>query len=246
MNRCWALLFSVTLFAQDARKIMEETQNRAHTKSEHYEGALEIHNGTATMSSKHWIFDRLGSSGESKSLVRFTAPPELAGLALLIVNHPDRSSEQWMWTPAIGRERRIATQDRSTRFFGTDFSFEDLEERDVSQFDYKRLGDGLVDGAACWKLDSTPKQTQSSQYSRSLIWVRKDNYVIAQIENYQQSKLTRTVHYSDIEKLNNIWAPRRIEITDPVRNSRTVLTIEKLQYNLPMRAEDFTVEALRR
>ena len=31
-----------------------------------------------------------------------------------------------------GRDQRIALQDRSTRFFGTDFSFEDLEERDVN------------------------------------------------------------------------------------------------------------------
>ena len=62
-------------------------------------------------------------------------------MALLVVNHPDRASDQWMWTPAIERDRRIALQDRSTRFFGTDFSFEDLEERDVNQYDYALLGE---------------------------------------------------------------------------------------------------------
>ena len=62
--------------------------------------------------------------------------------------------DQWIWRPAIGREQRIALQDRSTRFFGTDFSFEDLEERDVAQFDYKLLGE---EGGA-WKLESTPRK----------------------------------------------------------------------------------------
>ena len=62
-----------------------------------------------------------------------------------------------MWRPEIGRDQRIALQDRSTRFFGTDFSFEDLEERDVNQFDYKLLGEETFEGAACWKLDSRPK-----------------------------------------------------------------------------------------
>ena len=52
---------------------------------------------------------------------------EVNGVALLIHNHTDRASDQWMWTPALQRDRRIALQDRSTRFFGTDFSFEDLE-----------------------------------------------------------------------------------------------------------------------
>ena len=65
----------------------------------------------------------------------------MKGVALLVVNHPERSSDQWMWTPAIGRDRRIAQQDRSTRFFGTDFSFEDLEERDVNQFDFNLQGE---------------------------------------------------------------------------------------------------------
>jgi hypothetical protein len=29
------------------------------------------------------------------------------------------------------------------------------------------------------------------------------------------------------------------------RNSRTILTLEKLQYNAPLRDEDFTIQALR-
>ena len=103
---------------------------------------------------KRWTFERLGSHGDSKVVLRFTAPAEVKGVALLIVNHPDRASDQWMWTPAIERDRRIALQDRSTRFFGTDFSFEDLEERDVDQYDYTLIGDDTVDGAACWKIQS--------------------------------------------------------------------------------------------
>ena len=111
----------------------------------------------------------MGSFGASKAILRFTAPQELKGLALLIVNHPDRSSDQWMWTPAIERERRIALQDRSTRFFGTDFSFEDLEERDINLFDYKLLGEEAIDGALCWKIESKPKELKSSQYSSVLL-----------------------------------------------------------------------------
>ena len=33
----------------------------------------------------------------------------------------------------------------STRFFGTDFSFEDLDERDVDQYDYVLLGEESID-----------------------------------------------------------------------------------------------------
>ena len=35
-------------------------------------------------------------------------------------------------------------------------------------------------------------------------------------------------------------------MTDLKRGSRTRLTLDKLQYNAPMREEDFTLQALRR
>ena len=117
------------------------------------------------VSKKSWIYDRIGSYGDSKAIIRFTAPAEVKGVALLVVNHPDRSSDQWMWTPAIGRDRRIALQDRSTRFFGTDFSFEDLEERDVNQYDFKLTGEEAVDGAACWRIEARPREGKVSQYT---------------------------------------------------------------------------------
>src|SRR5262249_12142022 len=108
-----------------AREIIAEAQHRSASVSERYEGLLQSFDAQDKTSEKRWTIERLGSSGDSKSVIRFLSPAEVKGVALLIVNHPDRASDQWMWTPAIERDRRIALQDRSTRFFGTDFSFED-------------------------------------------------------------------------------------------------------------------------
>src|SRR5580765_5702129 len=160
------------------RQIVDETQRRTTSQSQRYEGTLQVIDAKNRMTEKRWIYDRTGSHGDSKVLLRFTAPAEVKGVALLVINHPDRSADEWMWTPAINRERKIALQDRSTRFFGTDFSFEDLEERDTNQFDYKLLGEESIDGAACWKIESLPKKTKISQYTHSHVWIRKDNYVI--------------------------------------------------------------------
>ncbi len=249
LHRRVLFLVCSSVLGQNARQIIEETQHRARSISEHYEGTLELQDPKTRVATKRWTFDRLGSSGETRSLLRFTAPPALKGVALLIVSHPDGSTDQWMWTPAVDRERRIAPQDRSTRFFGTDFSFEDLQERDSNQFDYKLLGEDRIDGAPCWKLESKPKQSKSSQYTSSLLWIRRDNYVIIQIENFNNSSkdsLVRKIRYTDITKQNNIATARQIEVLDAIRNSRTVLRIDKLEYNLPLTPEDFTVEALRR
>jgi outer membrane lipoprotein-sorting protein len=236
----------VPALAQDARQIVTESENRSRSKSQQYEGTLEVIGASNKVSVKRWEYQRIGSYGTSKAILRFTAPAEVKGVALLIVNHTDRASDQWMWTPAIERDRRIAAQDRSTRFFGTDFSFEDLEERDVDQFDYQLAGEDTIDGVACWKIESKPRQSKSSQYTSSMVWVRKDNYVAAQIESYSKDKLIRRIHYSDIQNVSSIWTPRTVEVYDENRKSRTVLKLEKLEYNAPMKDEDFTLESLRR
>jgi hypothetical protein len=232
--------------ADSARQIVEEAQRRTDATSQRYEGLLQVFDSKGKISDKRWSFERIGSHGDSRAVLRFSAPAEVKGVALLIVNHPDRASDQWMWTPAIERDRRIALQDRSTRFFGTDFSFEDLEERDVKGFEYALAGDDAVDGAPCWKVVSTPREAKSSQYTRSILWVRKDDYAFARIENLVKDQAVRRLSYSDIQNVQGIWTARQLEMADLRRGSRTRLTLEKLQYNVPFKDDDFTLQAIRR
>ncbi|MCM3880923.1 MAG: outer membrane lipoprotein-sorting protein, partial [Vicinamibacterales bacterium] len=104
-----ALLCSTNAYAQsDPRQIVEEAQRRTNATSQRYEGLLQVLDAKGKVADKRWVFARLGSHGNSKAVLRFVAPAEVKGTALLIVNHPDRSSDQWMWTPALQRERRIA------------------------------------------------------------------------------------------------------------------------------------------
>jgi len=241
-----ALLFCAAVSAQDARSIIEESQRRARSGSQRYEGTLEVIDSKRKVSTKRWVYERLGSAGNSKAVLRFVAPPEVKGVALLIHNYPERASDQWMWTPAVQRERRIAFQDRKTRFFGTDFTFEDLEERDVDRSTYRMLGEEPIAGEPCWKIESTPKPEARSQYTRLHVWIRKADYVAAQIDCYERERVIRRIRYSDIQNVQKIWTARRIEVEDLVRNSRTVLKLEKLEYDVSLPADLFTLQALRR
>jgi outer membrane lipoprotein-sorting protein len=229
-----------------ARQIVEEAQKRGRSSSQRYEGLLQTFEAAGKTSEKRWVYERIGSHGRSRVIIRFTAPPEVRGVALLIVNHPDRASDQWMWTPALERDRRIALQDRSTRFFGTDFSFEDLEERDVEQYDYALLGEETIDGALCWRIQSTPKQSRSSQYTRSVIWIRKDNYAWARVDSYVSDDVVRRLEHKDIRNVQGVWTAHENTMTDLRRGGITRLALDKIEYNVPLREGDFTVEALRR
>ncbi|PYS26382.1 MAG: hypothetical protein DMG11_20135, partial [Acidobacteria bacterium] len=64
--------------------------------------------------------------------------------------------------------------------------------------------------------------------------------------NYSKEQLVRGAKYGDIRNDQGIWTAHQIEMRDLRRNSRTLLKIEKLQYNLPMKDDAFTLQSLRR
>jgi hypothetical protein len=67
-----------------------------------------------------------------------------------------------------------------------------------------------------------------------------------QYENYVKDKLVRRLVEKDIQNIQGIWTARLLEMTDLGRNSRTILKLENVRYNVPMKDDDFTVQALRR
>ena len=238
--RAALLLVAATTWAADPRAILEEVHKRAKSQSQRYEGTLQVIGAENRVTTKRWIYERLNSLTGVRAMLRFTAPEDVKGVALLIVSHPLRASDQWMWRPEIGREQRISFQDRSTRFFGTDFSFEDLEERDPKHFELKLLSED----AGGWKLDAKPKR--QSQYTRSTITVRKENYTIAQVESFDKNGLVRDIRYRDFAQVKGIWTAMTTEVLDAVRKSRTVLKLEKVEYNVPLDKNKFTLEFLKR
>ena len=77
----WFLVVGA-LYGQDARQIVAESQKRGLSKSQRYEGTLEVIGASNKISLKRWMFERIGSYGSSKAILRFTAPAEVKGVAL--------------------------------------------------------------------------------------------------------------------------------------------------------------------
>jgi hypothetical protein len=120
-----------------------------------------------------------------------------------------------------------------------------MEERDAGQFDFRMLGEQEIDGTPCWHIQSVPKQSKTSQYTSSQIWIGKDHYVPVRLDNFVKDQVVRRLLQRNVENVQGIWTPLLLEMTDLRRNSRTVLRMENLRYNVPLRPEAFTVQALR-
>jgi hypothetical protein len=142
---------------------------------------------------------------------------------------------------AIERDRRIAL-DQSTDFFGTDFSFE-IRGRATSTAAWP-----------AWRPErSTARPAEDYLDARQSIVAMHGRSCgsagqlrFARIENYVKDQVVRRLNYSNIQNVQGIWTAKQLEMTDLRRGSRTRLTLEKLEYNVPLKDEDFTLQAIRR
>ena len=63
---------------------------------------------------------------------------------------------------------------------------------------------------------------------------------------YQRNEVVRRREYRRIEHVQGIWTALEMEMKDVKRNGRTLLNTDKLQYNVALGDELFTLQALRR
>ena len=232
--------------APSAQAIIENVykQDTAHDVT--MKANFQVYDAQGHNAKKDFVFRRLGSPGDSKSEVVFTAPKEIQGVALLSVNQPGAAERQYVYTPATDRVRSVVPQERSARFIGTDFTYEDIAERVQSDYTYRLLGDTeKLDGHKTYKVEVTPVDQGRSQYKYLYVWVAQDVPVILFAEMYDaQGQKVRLMHATDIKHEGGVWGARRTEMRTVADGTRTVLTIDSVKFNTKPDEKLFTPEGL--
>jgi len=230
----------------DARKIMQDVYLQDTSRGTLMRASFEVFDKEGKHTKKEFTYRRIGSPGDSKTLVVFTVPEEIRGVALLSINRQGVSDRQYMYVPATQRVRTVVPQERSARFIGTDFTFEDIAERVLDDFTYRLIGEAeTIEGHKTWKVEATPIDPSRSQYKYIYYWVAQDVPVIIHAEMYDaQGKQVRVLHASQIKRVSGISGARRTEMASTLTGTRTVLVIDDAKFNLAMDEKLFTPEGL--
>lgn len=228
----------------DGRAVMERLDDSQRTEGHYAEGLVTVEEKGRTRE-KAWREWRLGWGADARGLVQFLEPAEVRGVGLLTIGHSGRPDEQWFYAPAMDRHRRIARVEKSTRFLGTHFTFEDLEARDIDEHDYRRLDDGEVEGVTCYRVEARPRPEAESQYSRSIYWIRQSSPVIVRVEGWVEGKLRRTFDASDVRTVDGIATAHHWRVVDEKRGGTTTLVLDNVRHRLSLGEERFSREAMR-
>lgn len=243
---CLLPLVLLTAQAQDARQIMDTVYKQDNSRDTYWRARLEVFDKKGTLRSKKFSLRKLGSLGNSKTLARFTDPAEVRGVGLLTYNQTGVGDRQWLYTPAIQRTRRIAPQERSRKFLGTDFTNEDMAERVLDDYSYKIIGQGeMIEGRKCYKIEARPVAADRSQYSYVYIWVPVDVPYSVLAEMYDKAgQRVRILKASQLEKISGIWVAKQVEVSTPADGTRSVMVMEEIKFNSGLKEDMFTQQAL--
>jgi hypothetical protein len=200
-----------------------------------------------TGKSRSLVFDaksRRHAPPLGKSVITFQAPADVAGMKFLQIQNANSDDERFLYTPELKRSRRIAGSNRSESFMGTDFSYADLDGRDLRQSNSVLKGDESIGKFDCFHVSATPTNNDAV-YARIDLWVRKDNYVPLKWVMFDKAgQPVKTLISKEIQRHGGRWFITGSRMTDNSTGRQTELMLEKIDRRDDIPLESFSVRAI--
>jgi hypothetical protein len=177
--------------------------------------------------------------------LRFLTPSDIAGTSFLGIDD-DGKRIQHLYMPSLARTRRISSQQRNASFVGTDYSYADLDNRDIDDSTKKRLADEKVAGQDCYMVSAVPKHKDSS-YGRIDMWISQKTYLPVRIRFYGKNGAeAKRLTVKEIKKVGKRWLISESKMVDLKREHTTVFKLTDITLKDDIDLEQFTVRALER
>jgi outer membrane lipoprotein-sorting protein len=174
---------------------------------------------------------------DNKSVMFFLEPADVKNTGFLSWNYDDESKDddQWLYLPALKKVRRISSSKKADYFMGTDFTYNDMGDREVDDYTYTHIDTEVIDGIECYHIERMPKDKdviKESGYGRTEIWVRPDSWMMIKAIFYDKKlKLLKELNVSDIEEINGIWTAKTMHMNNIQKKHQTFFKFSNISYN---------------
>jgi len=184
---------------------------------------------------------RRKENGLWRTLLFYLEPADVRGTSTLTIEIANEDDLQRIYLPALKKNRRIPAADKGKSWAGTDFAFEDLQEREVDDFEYSAMDSVTVDGHDCYHYSTTPKPEIGSSYGKIENWVRKDIVQSLQAQYYdKKGVMIKILKFKKQEQIQGIWTSLHLEMTSVLDRTKTDFFTDKIVFNTPMDDSLFT------
>jgi hypothetical protein len=155
----------------------------------------------------------------------------------------EEPDKRWMWLPALNLKREIAPGDKRTSFVGSDFVYEDVSGRNLSEDTHE-----LIETTDTrYVIKNTPKNPDDVEFSYYTVEIDKDTFLPRKAEYYDRNgKRYRIVEATKVETIAGFPTVTESVVKDLNTGGSTVNTFSAIEYNIGLNENIFTERFLRR
>ncbi|MEX2443165.1 MAG: outer membrane lipoprotein-sorting protein [Alkalispirochaeta sp.] len=228
------------------REIAENVQNRDAGDTTHALVNMRlVDDGGQTSDRVIEQYGREDSRGLTQNVIIFHEPASVADTRFLTLENDGRDDDQWIYLPALQRVRRIAGSEGDSSFMGTDFTYDDLQTRNIDEYQYELLREEEYEGRPVYVVETTPTDPDDSPYSRLVQWVDRERWIPLKIEFYDEDgELLKVNLVGRVERVQGYWTIINNTMENVQTGHRTELAIRRFQYNEELPDSLFTTNFL--
>ena len=182
-----------------------------------------------------------------KGLTIFDTPLDVKGTAFLSFSHIQDADDQWLYLPAAKRVKRIASNNKSGPFLGSEFAFEDLSSFEVEKNTYNHLRDEQLNGLSTFVVEMRPLDPYSG-YTRLETWIDQQHYRVHKIDFYdRRDTLLKTLSVEGFQLYKDkYWRADKQTMVNHKTGRSTDIDVSNIRFDTGLTDADFSKSKLAR
>lgn len=183
-----------------------------------------------------------------RSLSIFDSPADVKGTVLLTHAHKNQPDDQWLYLPALERVKRIAAQNKSGSFMGSEFSYEDIATQAIEKYSHTWLRDEVCQELDCHVIERRPLDRQNSGYTRQIVWMDTEHLRMLKVEYYdRKNALLKTLTVKDYRLYQDrFWRPHDMNMVNHQTGKSSQLFWSDYTFGVGLNENDFNQHNLTR
>ncbi len=180
--------------------------------------------------------------GDQKFYIYFHRPADVNKTVFMVWKHIDKDDDRWLYLPALDLVKRIAASDERTSFVGSDFFYEDVSGRNISEDNHELM----ETTNNYYVLKSTPKKPDEVVFSYFKSWIHRKTFLPVKIEYYDKKDNKYRVYEAlKVDAIEGFQTVTQSRMKDLRTRGETVISYNKVKYNVGLPDNIFTERHLR-
>lgn len=206
--------------------------------------------GESLFESRFTLYWRRIDEGESRIVLRFREPEDIARASLLVHQRARRRPVVYVYLPDHGKPRTISSRGELEGFLGRANLGIDEMELLLDPLSGKKIE--LLDGAAdlagreVWVVEER-KEDDDARYARTVTFIDQEFCIPLRAELYDQQGVAAKVlevDSSSVTRVAESWLATQLVFRDLVGDTATILRMESAEVDVPLSPSLLTVESL--